>query len=181
MMAADHPETELVPYLSGGLSADEREQVEHHLQQCVQCRRSAESSLAILSQLADAIDDVRTPDWMQYRAELRHKLRTVQARRLGLRGRWWWREQRPFFGWRSMAVGAVAIAAIAIVLVMHRGGQQIPGVDQLELQQEMSGADVGLLANYHVVEHLDLLENYDVIEHLDEVAPGDRPNHETPS
>jgi hypothetical protein len=40
---------------------------------------------------------------------------------------------------------------------------------------------VGLLANYHVVEHLDLLENYDVIEHLDELGPEDRQNHETPS
>ena len=77
-----------------------------------------------------------------------------------------------------MALGAVAVAVIAIVLVLHRRGQRTPGVDQLELQQEMSGADVGLLANYRVVEHLDLLENYDLIEHLDELAPGDRQNHE---
>jgi hypothetical protein len=71
---------------------------------------------------------------------------------------------------------------LAIVLVMHRGGNvQAPGVDQLELQTDIGGADVGLLANYRVVEHLDLLENYDVIEHLDELAPGDRQNHEASS
>ena len=51
----------------------------------------------------------------------------------------------------------------------------------LQMPQEMSDADVGLLANYRVVEHLDLLENYDVIQHLDELAPGDRQNHETSS
>ena len=61
------------------------------------------------------------------------------------------------------------------------GSSPAPGVDQLELQQELSSTDVGLLANYHVVEHLDLLENYDVIEHLDELGPGNRQNHETPS
>jgi len=90
----------------------------------------------------------------------------------------------PVFGWPSMAVGAAAIAVLAIALVMHRGaeGLRTPGVDQLELQQELSSADVGLLANYRVVEHLDLLENYDVIERLDELGrPGDRQNHETPS
>ena len=73
-----------------------------------------------------------------------------------------------------MAIGAAAVAVLAIAIVMHRGAgsPQPPSVDQLELQQELSSADVGLLANYHVVENLDLLENYDVIEHLDELGPG---------
>ena len=57
----------------------------------------------------------------------------------------------------------------------------MPEMSGLELQQELSSTDVGLLANYHVVEHLDLLENYDVIEHLDELGPGDRQNNESPS
>ena len=89
----------------------------------------------------------------------------------------------PVFGWPSMAMGAVAVAVLAIAIVMHRGAASVPApeVDQLELQQELSSTDVGLLANYHVVEHLDLLENYDVIEHLDELGPGDRQNHETSS
>ncbi|MFZ0680738.1 hypothetical protein, partial [Candidatus Binatus sp.] len=89
----------------------------------------------------------------------------------------------PVFGWPSMAVGTAAVAVLAIAIVMHRGpgSSQAPGVDQLELQQELSSADVDLLANYHVVEHLDLLENYDVIEHLDELGPEDRQNHESSS
>ena len=89
----------------------------------------------------------------------------------------------PVFGWPSMAMGAAAVAVLAIAIVIHRGSGTVsaPGVDQLELQQDLSSANVGLLANYHVVEHLDLLENYDVIEHLDELGPGDDQNHETSS
>jgi anti-sigma factor RsiW len=185
-MAANHPETELVAYLRGELSADERDRVQRHLHGCAQCRESVEASSAILSNLARAVEDVREPDWTDYRSELRRKLRAAQARRTGIRGRLQrMREdvRLPVFGWPSMAMGAAAVAVLAIAIVVHRGAgsMQAPGVDQLELQQEMSSADVGLLANYHVVEHLDLLENYDVIEHLDELTPGDRQNNETPS
>jgi|SRR5208282_1194707 len=182
-MAAIHPETEIVPYLRGELSAAERARVEAHLQGCADCRESAQASAAILSDLARAVDDVREPDWADYRAELKRKLRAVQASRGQVRGRWWADLQLPVFRWPSMAMGAAAVAALAIAILVHRGagGLQAPGVDQLELQQELSSTDVGLLANYRVVEHLDLLENYEVIEHLDELGPGDRQNHETPS
>ena len=185
-MAANHPETEIVSYLRGELSADERARVRAHLERCAQCRESAEASSAMLSNLARLVDDVREPDWVAYRGDLKRKLRARQASSASLRGRWrWGREdlRLPVFGWPSMAMGAAAVAVLAIAIVMHRGAgsSQAPGVDQLELQQELSSADVDLLANYHVVEHLDLLENYDVIEHLDELGPGDRQNHETPS
>ncbi len=182
-MAANHPETELIPYLRGELSASERARVGAHLEGCAQCRGSAQASSAILSHLARAVDDVREPDWADYRAELKRKLGGAQASRGRVRGRWWARLQLPVFRWPSMAMGAAALAVVAIAIVVHRGarGLQAPGVDQLELQQELSSADVGLLANYRVVEHLDLLENYDVIEHLDELTPGDRQNNETPS
>ena len=182
-MAANHPETELIPYLRGELSADERARVGAHLQGCAQCREWAQESSALLSNLARVVDDVREPDWPQYRGELRRKLQAADASRGRVRGRWWANLRRPVMGWPSMAMGAAAVAVLAIAIVMHRGsgGVQAPAVNQLELQQELSSADVGLLANYHVVEHLDLLENYDVIEHLDELGPGDRQNNETPS
>jgi anti-sigma factor RsiW len=186
-MAANHPEIELIPYLRGELSADERARVGAHLEECAQCRDFAEASSAILSNLARVVDNVREPDWASYRGELKRKLRASRAGDAGVRGKWRWRRadvRLPAFGWPSMAMGAVAVAVLAIAIVTHRGpGGSVPapGVDQLDLQQDLSSADVGLLANYHVVEHLDLLENYDVIEHLDEVGPGDRPNHETPS
>ena len=182
-MAAIHPETELVPYLRGELNADERARVSAHLAQCAQCREAAESSAAILKNLASAVDGIREPDWVAYRSQLMHKLRASEASSGRVRGRWWADLQMPVFRWPSMAMGAAAVAVLAIAIAMHRGagGVPAPGVDQLELQQELSSADVGLLANYRVVEHLDLLENYDVIEHLDELGPGDRQNNESPS
>jgi anti-sigma factor RsiW len=185
-MAGIHPETELIPYLRNELSADDRARVGTHLEGCAQCRATADASSAILSSLARVVDDVREPDWAEYRGELKRKLRASQAGSAGVRGRWRWRRadiRLPAFGWPSMVIGSAAVAVLAIALVMHRGsaGMQAPGVDQLELQTELSSANVDLLANYHVVEHLDMLENYDVIEHLDELGPGDRPNHETPS
>jgi anti-sigma factor RsiW len=185
-MAANHPETEIVSYLRGELSADERARVGAHLEGCAQCRESAEASSAMLSNLTRLVDDVHEPDWAAYRGDLKRKLRARQASSASVRGRWRWRREDlrlPVFGWPSMAMGAAAVAVLAIAIVMHRGAgsSQAPGVDQLELQQELSSADVDLLANYHIVEHLDLLENYDVIEHLDELGPEDRQNHETPS
>jgi len=185
-MAVVHPETELIPYLRGELSADARARVAAHLEGCADCRASMDSSSALLTGLARVLDDVREPDWNAYRADLRHKLRARQAASVSLRARW--RQRRadvrlPVFGWPSMALGTAAIAVLALTLIFHRGAgiPPAPGVDQLELQQELSSADVGLLANYHVVEHLDLLENYDVIEHLDDLGPGNRPNNATSS
>ena len=186
-MAGIHPETELIPYLRGELSADDSARVGAHLEGCAQCRDSAEASAAILSNLAQVIEGVRDPDWTEYRAELKRRLRASQASSPTMRGRLQrMREdlRLPVFrGWPSMAIGAAAVAVLAMAIVMHRGtgSPSAPGVDQLELQQELSSTDVGLLANYHVVENLDLLENYDVIEHLDELAPGNPQNHETPS
>lgn len=181
-MATIHPETEIVPYLRGELSADERSRVRAHLKECAQCRESAQASAAILSSLARVVDDVREPDWALYRGELRRKLRDAQASGGRARGRWWADFQRPMLRWPSMAIGATAVAVLAIAIVIHQVTRsQAPSVDQLELQQELSSADVGLLANYRVVEHLDLLENYDVIEHLDELGPENPHNNETPS
>ena len=182
-MATNHPDTEIVPHLRGELSAEERARVGAHLEGCAQCRESADASAAILSNLARVVDHVGEPDWVEYRGELRRKLRNAQASRGRVRERLWADLQRPAISWPSAALGAAAVAVLALAIVMHRGAasSNAPGVDQLELQQELSSADVGLLANYHVVEHLDLLENYDVIEHLDELGPGDLQNHETPS
>ena len=185
-MAGIHPETELIPYLRGELSADDRSRIASHLEGCAQCRESAEASSAILSNLAQVVEGVRDPDWADYRAGLKRKLRARQASSATMRGRLQrMREdlRLPAFGWPSMATAAAAVAMLAIAIVMHRGAGSplTPGVDQLELQQDLSSTDVGLLANYHVVENLDLLENYDVIEHLDELGPGNPQNHETPS
>lgn len=183
-MSANHPDLELVPYLRGELSADARAHVERHLEQCAQCRASAESSAAILSDVARVVVEVRAPDWTAYRAELSRKLADRQAAGADVGMRWWRRPELrlPVPSWPSIAMGGAAIAVLAIAIVVHRGaGLQAPQLDQLAMEQEMNGADVGLLVNYRVVEHLDLLENYELIEHLDELGPGDRQNNETRS
>lgn len=182
-MKAIHPDTEIVPYIRGELSTDERTRVGAHLEQCADCRRSARASAAILKGLARAIDEVREPEWGDYRNELRRKLKALEAGRGVARRRWWADFQRPVFRLPSLAMALAAVAVLAIAVVAHRraGGPPLPEVDQLELQQELSQADVGLMVNYRVVENLDLLENYDVIEHLDELKPSAAKTHETPS
>src|ERR1700674_2484368 len=108
-MAGIHPETEIVPYLRGELSADERARVAAHLEGCARCREAAEASSAILLNLARVVDDVREPDWAEYRGELTRKLHAAQAGSASVRGRWWADLQRPVFGWPSMAMGAAAV------------------------------------------------------------------------
>src|SRR5579863_7414749 len=116
-MATRHPETEIVPYLRGELSADERARVGAHLEGCAQCRESAEASSAILSNLTRAVEGVRDPDWTEYRNELKRKLR-AHASSATMRGRLQrMREdlRLPVFGaWPSMALGAAAVAVLAI-------------------------------------------------------------------
>lgn len=183
MAAIDHPDLDLVPYIRGELSADERARVERHLEDCARCRETAASSSAILAQVSRALDEVRAPDWNAYRAELHRKLADRDGRGRVDKKRWWPSQLRlPVIRWPAMALAGAAVALLAIAIVMHRGpGTEAPGVEELAMEQEMSGADVGLLANYRVVEHLDLLENYELIEHLDELGPEDRQNHETSS
>ncbi|MGC2495012.1 anti-sigma factor family protein, partial [Candidatus Binatus sp.] len=78
-MTTDHPDTEIVPYLRGELSADERARVGAHLEGCAQCRESADASAAMLENLARVVDDVREPDWAEYRGQLKRKLHASQA------------------------------------------------------------------------------------------------------
>ncbi|MGO9061282.1 MAG: anti-sigma factor family protein [Candidatus Binataceae bacterium] len=166
MMAANHPETALVPFVRGELTGTERERVAGHLERCQRCRQEAESFRSLLVDLSGRLDELPTPDWTVYRAQLRRKL----AEHLEPRAPWW----RFGVGWASLATVAAA-AAITLWLVIPRGPYTVPSEEQVAFEQPTDVADVGLLRNYAVVERLDLLENYDVIEHLDELKPASRP------
>ena len=156
-----HPETALIPYSRGELSGEERARVEAHLRGCDPCRGLVESSSAVLNAVGQMMSEVREPDWIAYRAELRRKLAARQEPREA-----WWRP-RLAWGWRSLAaVGAAAIALLLIVSIRKPLQPAGPPMDQIAMESELKGADIGLLQNYKVVEHLDLLENYDVIENL---------------
>jgi anti-sigma factor RsiW len=171
-MAVTHPETALVPYVRGELSGRERDSVAHHLEGCGQCRESAESFRSLLGELSARIEELPTPEWTAYRAQLRRKL----AQRLEPRPRWW---QLPA-AWASLATAA-AVAALALWFMVPSLRHAAPPEDQLAMEQQMevadTDADVGLLRNYGVVERLDMLENYDVIAHLDELKPAPQPSN----
>jgi anti-sigma factor RsiW len=158
-----HPQTALIPYLRDELDADERARVADHLQGCAECRESAESLAALSAELARRMERMPVPEWTAYRAQLYRKL---AAREQTTERRWW----HPGLVWASLATAGVAVAALMLVLTL-RGGPGTPSVDQLAIENEMAGTDIGLLRNYPVVEHLELLEDYDVIEHLDELPP----------
>jgi anti-sigma factor RsiW len=168
-----HPETALVDYLRGELAADERERVGHHLANCPRCRREVQSYSAVLQMLARELEEEATPDWATYRAQLMRKL----ARRTP--GDPTPRRRSPLLVWSSLAAGA-AVATVLLLLNLHPR-QELPSADQFAIEDSLAGADVGLLRDYPVIEHLDLIENYDVIEHLDELSPTVQPSNETRS
>jgi anti-sigma factor RsiW len=174
-MAMTHPETALVPYIRGELSGREHDSVASHLEQCGECRASAESFRALLGELSARIEELPTPDWTIYRAQLRRKL----AERMEPRPRWW----HAGWAWASLATASAAAVAILALWFAIPGTHRnlAPPADQLAMEQQMdvayTDADVGLLRNYGVVERLDLLENYDVIAHLDQLAPAPQPDN----
>src|SRR5208337_4701631 len=165
-MAATHPETALVPFIRGELGGAERDRIAHHLDDCVRCRDAAESFRSLLAELPARVEELPTPEWTVYRAEIRRKLAARPQPRL----RWW----QTGLGWASLATAGAALAALVLWFAIPGLHGPAPAVDELAMEQPMDVADVadvGLLRNYGVVERLDLLENYDVIEHLDEIKP----------
>jgi anti-sigma factor RsiW len=168
-MPSGHPETAIVPYLRGELSGGERERVASHLEQCAQCRESAQSFESLLAELSSRIDEIPVPDWDVYRAELRRKLDA----RAEPRARWW----RPGVAWASLAAAGLAVLTLWLAIGPRRPGVP-PPIDQLAAEQDIVVANVGLLRNYDVLQRLDLLENYDVIEHLDQIGSGTHPTHD---
>jgi anti-sigma factor RsiW len=168
---ASHPEIELVPFLRGELNAQARDRMQHHLDDCEQCRESMDELAATMHRVAARLEELPTPEWSAYRRELRLKL----AQRAESRSRW----SRPIVAWASLGAG-IAVAALILAMVMRPTMPGAPEVDQLALEQPET-VDVGLLRNYAVVERLDLLENYDVIEHLDELPSSSEHNHDSRS
>jgi anti-sigma factor RsiW len=167
-MAAFHPQIALVPFIRGELTDTERNRVAAHLDDCAQCREAADSFKSLLAELPALVEELPTPQWTAYRAELRRKL----AERAQPRIRWW----QTGLGWASLATAA-AVAVLALWLAIPGFHGPAPQLEQLALQQPMDITDVGLLRNYGVVERLDLFQNYDVIEHLDEIRPAPQGSH----
>ena len=173
-MLRRHPEVDLIPWLRGALAGRERERMAAHLEGCGECRAQTAALTRTLGLIAREVEQLPTPQWSAFRAELRRKL----AARERPSQRWW---QQPIFAWGSIAAAGVAAVAIVSLTVLHRGPHGAAfmidqlGIEQLAFQDVAGRTDVGLLRNYPMVERLDLLENdnYEVIEHLDDLAPSD--------
>jgi anti-sigma factor RsiW len=162
-----HPETALVPYLHGELSAEESARLRTHLKECARCQEELAAAEAVMQEVARRVEQIPEPDWTVYQYQLRRKLNARRGERV--------RKWRPGLAWASLAAAAVATSAIVLALALSPG-PRAPAVDQLEVEGELADADIGLLRAYPVVEHLDLLENYDVIENLDQLTPPSRPH-----
>jgi anti-sigma factor RsiW len=191
-MITRHPDTALVPYVRGELTGEEGARVARHLEGCASCREAADSAAAAMRELALRVEAVPAPDAAIYRAELYRKLNARAE--AGVRGNAGARWRQPRIVGFSLGGFVAAAAALMLIFVTHRGAWvaalpqvAVPPMDQLATQagtmQEaaMTGADVGLLRDYAMVERLDLLENYDVIAHLDQVSPAAPANDENRS
>jgi anti-sigma factor RsiW len=151
-----HPTTELIAYLTGGLSPEERAGLETHLAACADCRRERDGFTAVLADLRGSLPTVPEPRWGQWRAELRGRL---QARH----GRWRW--LRPF----PLAVSAALAAAVLIVVLI--GNEQRASRPELAAMEEVAiGGRLELVREYPVLERLDLLENLELIDDLDRLV-----------
>jgi anti-sigma factor RsiW len=191
-MITKHPEAALVPYVRGELRGEEGARVTRHLEGCASCREAADSAAAAMRELALRVEAVPAPDAAIYRAELYRKLNARAEP--GVRGNAGTRWRQPRIVGLSLGAFGVAAAALTLIFVTHQGAWvaappqvAVPLMDQLATQENtmqeaaMTGADVGLLRDYPMVERLDLLENYDVIAHLDEVSPAAPANDENRS
>ncbi len=175
-MITRHPDAALVPYLRGELSDEEGARVARHLEGCAACRAEADAAGAAMRELWRRVEGIPAPDPVQYRAGLYRRLeaRRSAAQRRGQKTDEWSRTRIVGF-----SLGALAAAGVAALILTMRSSVHVamPPLDQLaspdRIAQEavMSGADIDMLRDYPIVEHLDLLENYDTIAHLDDLAP----------
>jgi anti-sigma factor RsiW len=166
-MWSRHPELDLLLYLRGELGTKQGERMRVHLEGCTRCREALASAEAVTQELARRLDQIQEPDWADYQNQLRRKLNARRGERVP---RW-----RPGLAWASLATAAVATTAIVLAFALAPGSRP-PAVDQLEVEGALADADIGLLRDYPVVEHLDLLENYDLIENLDQLTPPSSPH-----
>lgn len=170
-----HPQVDLIPLTRGELGARDAERTSAHLEGCAECRAQAADLSSTLELVARQVEQLPTPEWSAFRAELYRKL---AARETPVRRSW-----QPAFVWGSFAAAGVAAIALVSLFVLQRGPGAPPPLvspDQLAFEDVISRTDVGLLRNYPMVERLDMLENdnYEVIEHLDELAPGSSQTNE---
>jgi hypothetical protein len=159
-MTPVHPETDLVPYLRGELSAADHTRVADHVRACAECARFLDDARDVLGELARGMPSPPEPDWGRFRAELRARLpaRPASDARFG-----WWRRPVPL-------LAAAALASVLLVLAFE-GSRLAMRDEPLAIEDTVLARRLDLLEQYPVVERLDLLEDLEVIGHLDRLTP----------
>ncbi|OGL15207.1 MAG: hypothetical protein A3F92_14950 [Candidatus Rokubacteria bacterium RIFCSPLOWO2_12_FULL_71_22] len=154
---ANHPDSDLVPYVRGELAPADRERVARHLEDCPECREDATAIRALLENLARSVPAPPPIHWGRWRAELR-------ARLDGRRGRhaWWW---RPV----PLALSA-SLTGVLLVLAILGGPPRPTGSDPASVEEVLLGRRLELLRQLSLVERLDLLEDLDIIGQLDRLT-----------
>lgn len=156
-----HPETELIPYLRGGLSPPDRERVASHLAGCADCRRAVETFRRLLEELERSAPRPPEVNWGRYRAELRARLESRVQPRSQAR-RWWWRPV-PL----TLAAGLVGVL---LLFAVQSGLRQARLDDLTAFEETVIGSRLDLLQQYALFERLDLLEDFEVIRQLDRLS-----------
>jgi hypothetical protein len=153
-MPAQHPKTELIPYLRGELLPLDREQVAGHLAECDDCRRTVVEFRGILDDLTKSVPPPPEIHWGRYRADLQGKLEARARRR-------WWLRPVPL----TLSAGLLGV----LLLLAVQGGlrQAGPKDNLMAFEETILGNQLDLLRQYPLLNRLDLLEDLDVIGQLD--------------
>jgi predicted anti-sigma-YlaC factor YlaD len=161
-MAAAHPETEIVPYLRGELASEDHARVAGHLQECPDCRETAEVVGELLARLRATAPEPPAVHWGRYRAELQAKLEARRSR--GALGAWW----RPV----PLAVSAVLAGVLVLLAFLPPSPRRGTGPDLTALEEAVLGRRLEIVQGSAFLEHLDLLENLELIRQLDAIREG---------
>ncbi|HEY4212641.1 MAG TPA: anti-sigma factor [Steroidobacteraceae bacterium] len=109
-----HPTVLLIPwYLSGQLSAAERDEVDRHLESCASCREELRSARALRRDLKDAQERIPGPS-LRVRAEVFRRLEERRARKAGVL-------DRISGGLRALLQPKWAPAAALLIIVAQIG------------------------------------------------------------
>jgi anti-sigma factor RsiW len=155
-MRTKHPETELIPYLRGELSAPDREQMAAHLAGCADCQRAVTEFRGLLDDLAKSVPPPPDLHWGRYQADLRDRLEARRRRR-------WWFKPVPL----TLSAG---LAGVLLFLTVQMGVRQVgpPQNNLTAFEETVLGSQLDLLRRYTLLERLDLLEDdLDLIGQLD--------------
>lgn len=151
-------EADLVLYYYGDGVETERKRVEEHLHGCLRCRRFVDDLRRWLPQITQPKELPRT-FWADYYEEMMEKINAHQEKKL------WWRQLlTPGRLWMVPAVGTVAAAIFALVLVLGKGGSPVTPDQPMEKIPKEVMADVNQLEFF---KSMDMLESLRFLESLD--------------